>query len=40
VWVRSRGTGGETVVALKELASHRCVPEGNRTRESLRVKPR
>jgi hypothetical protein len=37
VWARSRGGGGEAVAALKEWASHRYVPEGNRTRESLRV---
>jgi hypothetical protein len=29
VWERSRGGGGEAVAALKEWASHRCVPQGN-----------
>jgi hypothetical protein len=37
VWARSRGDGGEAVAALKEWTSHRCVPEGNRICESLRV---
>jgi hypothetical protein len=37
VWARSRVGGGEAVVVLKKWASHRCVPEGNRTHESVSV---
>jgi dsDNA-binding SOS-regulon protein len=37
VWARSRGSGGEVAAVLEEWASHRCVPEGNQTRESLSI---